>query len=77
MSQLIPFRDPLEIVLTDIETGGLYAGQLLAIWDKHLHEKLKTANPQAAARFRTLIFEIAGATDRATIRIKRLQEVKA
>ena len=77
MSQLIPFCDPLKNILSDVEAGDLYARQLLSLWDEHLHEKLKAANPKAAARFRTLIFEIAGATDRATISIKRLQEVKA
>ena len=77
MSQLIPYRDPLEIVLSDIEAGELYAGQLLALWDKHLHEKLQTANPQPADRFRTLIFETAAAADRAGMGLKRIREGKA
>ncbi|OHY62425.1 hypothetical protein BB778_24020 [Pluralibacter gergoviae] len=77
MSQLIPFRDPLKNVIRDIEAGDLYARKLLSLWDEHLHEKLRAANPQAAARFRTLIFETAAATDRAGMRLKNIQGGKA
>ncbi|BBQ85314.1 hypothetical protein WP3W18E02_38430 [Klebsiella sp. WP3-W18-ESBL-02] len=58
--------------ITDAAIAVRYANELLELWMLHLDKPLRDANPQAGARFRTLISELRHATIRTECRFNRL-----
>ncbi|CZY49093.1 TPA: hypothetical protein ACNU0D_001856 [Citrobacter freundii] len=58
--------------ITDAAIAVRYANELLELWMLHLDKPLRDANPQAGARFRTLISELRHATIRTESRFNRL-----
>ncbi|HCL6669940.1 TPA: hypothetical protein N2Q74_004086 [Citrobacter freundii] len=58
--------------ITDAAIAVRYANELLELWMLHLDKPLRDANPQAGARFRTLISELRHTTIRTERRFNRL-----
>ena len=67
----------LESIKHDAAISARYACELKGLYDLHLDEKLRAANPQAGARFWTLINELYSTTGRIEMRISRVGEVVA
>ncbi|WP_314139845.1 hypothetical protein [Buttiauxella noackiae] len=67
----------LESIKLDAAIASRYACELKGLFDLHLDEKLRAANPQAGARFWTLINELYSTTGRIEMRIARVSEVVA
>lgn len=67
----------LESIKHDAVIASRYACELKELFGLHLDEKLRAANPQAGARFWTLIHELYSTTGRIEMRINRVSEVVA
>lgn len=64
---------PLDYLKHDAGTAARYANELQQLFNLHLDTRLREANPEAGARFWTLINELRLATGRTEMRIRSLE----
>ena len=64
----------LDYLKHDAATAARYANELQQLFNLHLDARLRQANPDAGARFWTLINELRFATGRTEMRIRSLEE---
>ncbi|MBK0001427.1 hypothetical protein [Erwinia sp. S38] len=63
----------LDYLKHDAATAARYADELQQLFNLHLDARLRQANPEAGARFWTLINELRLATGRTEMRIRSLE----
>lgn len=64
----------LDYLKHDAATAARYANELQQLFNLHLDARLRQANPEAGARFWTLINELELATGRTQMRIRLLED---